>query len=128
MGDPCPFREFPGLPGGAECLRERLPGENGRILLFLARTLAVVFLGMSFYEILKICLYPGMDLWESQNMTVGFVSVAAVGVAFFVARKNYFIRKSIERERQRRIEAEVARYTTRKQPRNFTGAGKPIHE
>jgi hypothetical protein len=124
-GDRWPSPDIWRFPGEADLLQEKAPGENGHIIFMVARTLILVFLGMATYEFLKLCLFPGIDLFESERLTVGFVSLGAVMVTGFVARKQQFIRKNIEWERRRRIEAEMVTYRVRKRPPRSIGAGKP---
>jgi hypothetical protein len=79
-------------------------------------------------EILKSFLFPRLDVPGSQYLNVGLVTAGGVVVAYWIVRKNRAIQRRTEKERQRRIDAEVEGYRIRRQMRSSLEAAKSIRE
>lgn len=89
------------------------------------RILGIVFVVLGLGEILKLLLFPKLTVGESQFLSAGWVTAGAVVAAYWIARRNRAIRKRIEKERWRRIDAEVEGERIRRQIRSAMGAEKP---
>lgn len=71
-------------------------------------------------------LFPKLTVGESQFLSAGWVTAGAVVAAYWIARKNRAIRKRIERERWRRIDAEVEGEKIQRQIRRSADRSKPL--
>ena len=52
------------------------------LIIFIA-----IFIGVVIFEVVKTYLFPNLDYWQSELITIGFSSSVAMSIGYFTLKK-----------------------------------------
>ena len=80
--------------------------QNPGLIIPLAITSLVMLIGMSFYQVAKYMLLPGLSLIRSNIITIFFSTTVATVAAYFVLRRRQYLLREVLRENAERRKRE----------------------